>query len=579
MLGQHSIVFLSLLILAEMSGSLAFYRSALRKHAVSEQHRNVPTQDFLTLYIQQPVDHFGFSNQDTFRQRYLVVDKYWAGNNAPIFFYAGNEGDIVWFLNNTGLMFDWAPEFKAMLVFAEHRYYGESLPYGPDSYKDLKHLGYLSAEQALADFAVLIDQIKMNVTGAKNSPVVAFGGSYGGMLAAWFRMKYPHSIVGALASSAPIWLFGDLVPCDAYNQIVTEDFKLSGPNCVENIRKSWKVITEMGKTDKGRELLVRTFGLCKPLNASDAGQSVKDWLVNTWSSLPMVDYPYPASFLEPLPAWPLKVVCSHLSDPNLSGVELIQHLRDAVNVYYNYTGTTPCFNTNEEAVASLGDLGWDFQACSEMVMPSCSNGVTDLFENNPWDFEAFTKSCQKKWGVTPRPNWILEQFGGKNIRAASNIIFSNGRLDPWRAGGVNSNLSETLVAIMIEDGAHHLDLRSANPGDPSSVIHAREQEKQIVKNWIRGVDRTKKMTNSDVGCAFEKLVIINSVGGSSTNSSRPIPDSTMRIPFQQNILIFLILGSMFFGVIILVGFSGRRKGASTPRFMTNGNDDDNKSLI
>jgi len=64
--------------------------------------------------------------------------------------------------------------------------------------------------------------------------------------------------------------------------------------------------------------------------------------------------------------------------------------------------------------------------------------------------------------------WVATNFGAGNIKTASNIIFSNGLLDPWHGGGFLENLSDTLVAIVIEEGAHHLDLRSSNPLDPPS---------------------------------------------------------------------------------------------------------------
>jgi len=58
-----------------------------------------------------------------------------------------------------------------------------------------------------------------------------------------------------------------------------------------------------------------------------------------------------------------------------------------------------------------------------MVMPTCSNGVDDMFEPQPWNLTQLAVSCHKKWDVDPQPRWIVEQYGGRNISAASNIVF------------------------------------------------------------------------------------------------------------------------------------------------------------
>eukprot|EP00439_Symbiodinium_sp_Y106_P006704 s8084_g1.t1 len=56
------------------------------------------------------------------------------------------------------------------------------------------------------------------------------------------------------------------------------------------------------------------------------------------------------------------------------------------------------------------------------------------------------------------------------------IIFSNGLLDPWHGGGYLTDQGSALPAVIIDLGAHHLDLREANKDDPTSVRVARAKD-------------------------------------------------------------------------------------------------------
>lgn len=189
---------------------------------------------------------FNYSKHSIFFFRYLINDSYVKNKHiSPILFYTGNEGDIELFSANTGFIWEIAPELQGLIVFAEHRYYGKSLPFGNKSYDTPGHLGYLTSEQALADFSDLLNFLNPPVSSvnAKRRPVIAFGGSYGGMLSAWFRMKYPHIVTGAIAASAPILQFGDLTPCGVFSQIVTSVFATAyTQDCANNIQQSWDVI-------------------------------------------------------------------------------------------------------------------------------------------------------------------------------------------------------------------------------------------------------------------------------------------------------------------------------------------------
>ncbi|TKY48590.1 Lysosomal Pro-X carboxypeptidase [Spatholobus suberectus] len=246
--------------------------SPIAKWEITLRDRATPvatdTENVTTFYYKQVLDHFNYRPESykTFQQRYLINFKYWGGANssAPIFAYLGAEEPIDDSPQGVGFMTDNAASFKALLVYIEHRYYGKSVPFGSreEAFKNANTIGYFNSAQAIADYAAVIVHIKKTLHAPK-SPVIVIGGSYGGMLASWFRLKYPHLTLGALASSAPILYFDNITPQDGYFSVVTTDFREASETCYQTIFKSWSEIDRIASQPKGLSVLSQRFNTCQ----------------------------------------------------------------------------------------------------------------------------------------------------------------------------------------------------------------------------------------------------------------------------------------------------------------------------
>ena len=361
------------------------------------------------------------------------------------------------------------------------------------------------------------------------------------MIAAWFRIKYPYLIDGVIAASAPIWSFLGLSPPynpNAFYRVVTDDASSKGgatDTCKTNFRNALPRIATLGTSPEGLALLSSTLRTCHPLRNEEDVWGVVEWVQAPWATLAMGDFPYASSYLlhgmGMLPPWPVRAACRSLAPASFpDDAALLAAVRDAVGVYYNYSGTVSCFyngvvdvHAGSEHISSypytsflsssfplprarmapprrrptfpshasqtranecVGD--WGYQWCTEMVQPFSSGTNDDMFwPPSPFNLEESIAECQELWGVRPRATWASIGLGGSDLRAASNMVLSNGQLDPWHPGGVLHNVSETVVALMITNGAHHLDLMFSDPADPPDVRAVREEEMRHVAKWIQ----------------------------------------------------------------------------------------------
>jgi len=373
-----------------------------------------------------------------------------------------------------------AQQYGALMVSIEHRFYGKSTP--GDGTLSTSNLRLLSADQALADYAVFIDYIKKEYKAA-DSKVVTFGGSYSGSLSAWMRQKYPNLVDIGYASSAPVFAKLDF---PEYFQVVTESV---GRFCAQHLTNAYKTIESYMQSDPSKVL--QDFRACSnpitDLDLTTFYEALSDSVAG------VIQYSGDNNGLGR--AWNVSKMCNIIAngaDSYTGYLNFVRQFMDSqgekcTDSSYN-TVINELKNTDPKAPGAAS-RSWMYQTCVEY-------GYYQTVESSNVPFskritlDYFLGMCRDVYGIDVNSpaksvDYTNSYYGGRDVRS-SKIVFLNGSVDPWHALGLISDTSkpECMPVMYIKGTAHCADLYGTSPYDLQSLTLAREAAWKSVDKWL-----------------------------------------------------------------------------------------------
>eukprot|EP00048_Salpingoeca_helianthica_P006316 m.97166 g.97166 ORF g.97166 m.97166 type:complete len:498 (+) comp13967_c3_seq3:1862-3355(+) len=473
----------------------------------------------ISLTYTQQLDHFNVAEKRTFQQHYFLGSQINTSMTGPIFFYVGPESPTgVWAVSkHTFVQALWAEMLDGLLVAAEHRYFGDSLPFGNASFAP-ENLRWLTVEQTLADYIEIINHVASSFP--TRPPVIVFGGSYGGLLSAALRIHYPGIVNASIASAAPMYQLGEVLNSTWFD-LVTLTYSQTG-SCGTRVAAEFASIWNARFNNTVLSKLQASLGLCTPVTGVVDVYLLLFYAKHAFSICAQFSYNHanpPTDVAESL-----LDVCTATATP----ARPLPLIYTALNLTYNGSYAAPCFNfrpasidaplqppatsaddlspdtapsslyhlslhanTHARAQAarqavngplSIETIPWEYLCCTQIVMPVSGTGLFSVPDN--YNFTAQTQFCQKLFSVAPDPTWH-RRFLLEPLRTASNIVFVNGGYDPVRGFSPPSDLAPSMLAVNVPLMGHTFDLFAPNPSDPNDVIAARESIRQIVTKWIQ----------------------------------------------------------------------------------------------
>ncbi|KAM9249320.1 thymus-specific serine protease-like [Dugong dugon] len=425
------------------------------------------------------------------RKRYFLNDAFYKPG-GPVFLILSGEGAATGISPSRNFTLNiYAERLGALFLLLEHRFYGQSQPTGDLSTASLR---YLSSRQALADIVNFRTEIARKLRLTENK-WVAYGGSYGGSLAVWSRIKHPNLFAAAVGSSAPIQAKLNFYE---YNEVIGRILSAHNSECPKAMKEAFAILVQMLKRPKYYSKLEKDFMLCEPIKIN----SPKD---TTFLMVNMICIVH--SFIREQINKIIKGeqdelnidnLCDNMNDASLSSpydrFTKIVHLflkskhKDCLSANYN-DELEQFSNSSLDYLHIKYERQWFYQCCTEFGFFETTDSKNQPFSGTPLRY--FLQLCSDVFGPEFSSDLVAQgvkttnkYYGGFNVNG-SKIIFSNGSNDPWHHLGITKDISKDLPAVFIKGEGHCADVSEQDDTDSAELIEAREKIFQILQKWLK----------------------------------------------------------------------------------------------
>lgn len=270
------------LALALVSGSSAIgVRPSVPRLTPEDKIDSNSTGDWKQEWFDQLIDH-DMPELGTFKQRYFYSTAYYKGPGSPVSLEAPPE-DAVYFSkadpSNSTMVGFIAQNIGGAVVAIEHRFYGESQPYGPDGAYNAETLQILNMRNSIQDLIYFAKHVNFpfdpeGKSRPDKAPWTLNSCSYAGALTAWTERLAPGTFWAYQAGSAVVesiesfWQY--MVPVSlAMPKNCSADYKL--------IRSYMDDVLEKG-SDAEKNTLKENLRVHANASLADVAEAGSSWM-------------------------------------------------------------------------------------------------------------------------------------------------------------------------------------------------------------------------------------------------------------------------------------------------------------